>query len=213
MDAFKFSKINSGNSDIYILTYEPFDIESHFDVLTPDELERCLGFGHIKRKREFVATRILRHSIFGFQHIHYNANGAPFIHNGSFISISHCGNTVAIAVNPDFAIGLDLEVPRENIQTIMHKFLSEKEIELFDCADALVVSKVWSCKEALYKLAGRKQILFSSELHLEPLTDLEWKGRIINDDHELHVNLNIFEQHDLIITINNKPVERIESNS
>lgn len=210
MDAFKFSTINSGKTDIYLLQYDSFDIEDHFEVLTPQELERCLSFGHIRRKREFVATRILRHSIFGFQHIHYNANGAPFLHNGSYISISHCGNTVAIAVNSNFSLGLDLEVPRVNIQTIMHKFLSVEENLLFDCNDHLVVSKIWSCKEALYKLAGRKQILFSSELHLSPITDSEWKGRIINDDHELHVNLNIFERQDLIITINKTPVERIE---
>lgn len=213
MKGFRFSQLQSGNTTIHLLNYPDFDYQDFLDVLTTDEQERCFGFKHAGRKKEFVATRILRHQVFGFDHIHYDHHGAPFLKNGSFISISHCKHFTAIAENSEFAIGLDLELPRPGIGTIMHKFLSERELSEFDCSDELIVSKIWSAKEALYKLAGRKQILFSEQLHVQAITDDVWKGRIINPDHELHVNLNIFEHEGLILTINQSPVERIEQAS
>ena len=209
MEDFQTSVIQLGKTTIHLLKYSDFNYKDYYDVLTPDEQERCLSFGHSKRRREFVATRILRHRIFGFEHIHYNHNGAPFLKNGTYISISHCNGYAAIAENSDYAIGLDLELPRPGISKLMHKFLSKNELSSFDCTDEKTVSKIWSAKEALYKLAGRKKILFSSELHLIRETDDVWKGRITNHDHELHVKLNIFEQEGLIITINNSPVEYI----
>ena len=209
MIGFEFEHIQKGKTSIHILRYPDFDFHRFLDLLTTDEQERCFSFGHERRKREFVATRILRHQIFGFQHIHYDANGAPYLDDGTYISISHCRNFVAIAQNQEYKIGLDLEAPRAGINNVMHKFLSQDELKNFDCADALTVSKIWSAKEALYKLAGRKQILFSSQLHVEAITEDQWKGRIVNPDHELHVKLNIFEHKGIIISLNDAPVEKI----
>lgn len=199
-----------GKTTIYCLEYSDFELSDYHHALSADELERLFSFRHVKRQREFVATRVLKHSIFGFQHIHYNAVGAPFIPGTGFLSISHCSHTVAIAVNKEFAIGLDLELPRAHIGSVMHKFLSEAELNAFDCADSNVVSKIWSAKEALYKLAGRKEILFSQDLLVEPVTENKWLGTIRNRNHDLHVKLNIFEERGIIFTINSEPVERIE---
>lgn len=209
MKGFEFEHIQKGNTNIHILRYPNFDYHEHLELLTNDEQERCFSFGHERRKREFVATRILRHQIFGFQHIHYDANGAPYLNDGTHISISHCRNFVAIAENQEYKIGLDLEAPRAGINNVMHKFLSSEELEKFDCSDEQTVSKIWSAKEALYKLAGRKQILFATELHVEMVSENLWNGRIVNHDHELHVKLNIFEHEGIIITVNDAPVEKI----
>lgn len=211
MRVFSTSEIVLGPTTIYSMSYSDFNPEDYLDKLTFDEVERYSGFGHLGRKREFVATRLLRHQLFGFRHIHYTASGAPFIPDGPFISISHAPNIVAIAVNSEFSVGLDLEPPRREIARVMHKFLSDDERLLFDCADAEIVTRIWSAKEALYKLAGRKKIIFAEELHLQPFDATHWKGRIINPDHELHVNLNIFEQDGIIFSINTTPVERIEN--
>lgn len=211
MSAFSTSKIDLGASTIYTLRYDHFDPHQFLEKLTPDEQERFSGFGHMRRKCEFVATRLLRHDLFGFQHIHYTAEGAPYIPDGPFISISHAPNIVAIAVNKDHAIGLDLEPPRKDIHRVQHKFLSREELELFDCDAAEIVTRIWSAKEAMYKLAGRKKIIFAEELLLQPETAEIWTGRIINPDHELHVKLNIFDREGIIYTINTEAVERIEN--
>lgn len=205
--SFKFSSLNSNSTTIHFLEYGNYDPNIHVDKLTDMELERFKMFSHIKRQREFVATRLLRHNLFGFEHIHYDEHGAPYIENEGYISISHSKNKVAIALNKDYRIGIDLEPHRVNILNVAHKFLSPHEIKTFNCTDPIEVTKIWSAKEALYKLAGRKKILFSTELLLDLKND-EWKGLIDNHDHHLLVNLDIFDIEDTIITINSREIEK-----
>ena len=206
--SFNFSSIKSNSTVIYLLEYDDFDPTSYINKLTDTELERLNNFKHIKRKREFVATRILRHNLFGFEHIHYDPLGAPYIEKEGFISISHSKNKVAIALNKEYQIGIDLEPHRPNILKVAHKFLTKKEMEIFDCTDTLTVTQIWSAKETLYKLAGRKKILFSKELHLEKDEKGNWIGIIDNFDHVLVVKLNIFDFKDTIITINADEIEK-----
>ena len=206
--SFKYSQISSGTTVIHLLEYADFNPLDHVDKLTENEVERLQSFGHERRKMEFVATRLLRHDLFGFEHIHYDIHGAPYIEKEGFISISHSKNMVGIAVNPDYQVGLDLEPHRGNILELAHKFLSENEKIKFDCEDPIVLTKIWSAKEALYKLAGRKKIIFATELILDIDADGNWIGTIDNFDHKLQVNLDIFDEHQTIITINSSAVER-----
>lgn len=205
-NGFNIRTINVTTSTIYICTYADFKPEDYYSYLTSNEIERLSCFKHPKRRMEFTATRILRHTIFGYSHIHYDEHGAPYIEDEGYISISHSKNTVAIAINPEFKIGLDLEEPREMIHSLKHKFLNNNEIETWDCSDYVNVTKIWSAKEALYKLAGRKQIIFKDELLLR-LEKSHWHGTIINPDHILEVKLNIFGDENLIISINTQAVE------
>lgn len=205
---FKSSRINSNSTSIHILEYQDFDPTLHLKSLTSQEIERYHSFKHPKRKKEFVATRLLRHDLFGFQHIHYDPVGAPFIEGIGYISISHSKNKVAIAVNKEYKIGLDLEPHRANILRLAHKFLNQNEIDIFDCSDPVTVTKIWSAKEAMYKLAGRKKILFSKELLLDKDNNEIWKGTIDNHDHLIKVNLDIFDIDDTIISINSSPIEQ-----
>lgn len=213
MDAiFKRNKFESGATCIHTVDYPEFNPEEYLEVLTKAELERYRSFGHIKRQREFIATRALRHELYGYEHIHYTREGAPYIDKDTYISISHSGNTVAIGENHSFPIGLDLELIRPNIQQLMHKFLSEEEQAQFDCSNITTVTSIWSAKETLYKLAGRKQILFSDELRISRENN-QWKGRIVNPTHDLFVNLDIFEREGIIYTLNASPVEYVKRSS
>lgn len=211
-EGFYIRTLNVTTSTIYICTYSDFDPSAYLSFLTTDEIERLSCFSHPKRRMEFTATRILRHSIFGFSHIHYDAHGAPYIENEGYISISHSKNTVAIAINPHFKVGLDLEEPREMIMSLKHKFLNDIENQTWDCDNYINVTKIWSAKEALYKLAGRKKIIFKNELKLRLEND-NWIGTIINPDINLEVKLNIFEEENLIISINTDPVEEHARNT
>lgn len=207
---FKTHHIPHNNTDIHLLEYGDFNPVDYLDKLTPLEIERFHDFKNIKRKREFVATRLLRHDNLGFEHIHYDSNGAPYINDEGYISISHSGKMVGLAINKDHSVGLDLEFPRSNILRIKRKFVSQKEMEIFDTEDPHIVTKIWSAKEALYKLAGRKQILFIEELLLSKDENDIWIGTIINHDHQLCVKLDIFEYQGTFITINSEAVERIQ---
>lgn len=205
---FNKDHIQRNGTDIYLLRYEEFDPHQFDDKLTPREIERLHSFKHVRRKREFVATRLLRHDVLGFEHIHYDTHGAPYINNEGFISISHCKNLVGFAINNDYQIGFDLEAPRDNILSLKDKFLSDDEKGIFDSTNIELVTRLWSAKEVLYKLAGRKQIIFKEELLLMLKGDKDLFGRIINRDHEISVKLDIFDYDGTIISINSEAVER-----
>lgn len=188
--------------NIHLLHYEAFDPNEYLDHLTEQETERYFTFSHSKRKMEFVATRILRHRIFGFTHIHYNALGAPYIEDEGFISISHAQGVVGIAFSKDFPVGLDLEKIEPRLLKLSPKFLSIDEAASLDTSSALDMTKVWSGKEALYKIAGRKGILFNTELHLSLIENNRWHGRIHSGDKILHTEISIFTLDDVVVSVN-----------
>jgi len=207
----EYSILKSGTTDIHLLKFEPFDPSDELDKLTSDELERLTTFTSLSRRMEFIATRILRHQLFGFEHIHYDTHGAPYIHSEGYISISHTHNYVGIALNKDHRVGLDLETHRPTIHRLQHKFLNNHEEEVFDTNSYIEMTKVWSAKEALYKLAGRKQIVFKTDLLLDKVND-QWKGRIVNPDEMIFLDLDIFDKDNTIVSINNGPI-RIEKHT
>ena len=208
MTPFTFETLHLKSTDIYICCFESFSPREYIKYLSAEEALKLEDFKSNSRKMEFIASRILRHRIVGFDKIEYNEVGAPYIKGRGFISISHTHSMAALAINNKFQIGLDLEKQRENILSLKHKFMSEEEELLFDTEDKKVVTKIWSAKEALYKLAGRKGIHFKSELGLQPIDAKSWQGKITNPNHVLSVKLDIFEHQGTIVSINTAPVEQ-----
>ncbi len=209
MVEFNFWEISSGSTQIHLMGYGDFEPDSYIEHLSEIEVERVKTFRHVKRRREFIATRILRKRVLGNQKIQYNSIGAPFIEEVGYISISHSSNLVGLAFNKHHMVGLDLETPRENILDIVPKFLSTVERYSFDSQNKLEMTRVWSAKEALYKLAGRKKIIFKEELFLSKSESGQWLGKIINPDHTLSVQLDIFDHQGTVVSINNCEIERI----
>lgn len=199
---FNFEKITENEVSIHLMYYQEFDIEDYLYQLLPKEIKRLAEFANIKRKREFVATRILRSSLFGKSEIKYSDIGAPFIEEEGYISISHASNVVGIAFSKIHAVGLDLEPIREKIHRVKHKFLNSNESKQLDINSTHEMIKVWSAKETLYKLAKRKKIIFATELLLQKIDEVSWIGTIDNFDHRREVLLTILTQKDFVISFN-----------
>ena len=190
------------HSMVHFIHYDDFEPSVYFDLLTPEEQERFFSFSSEHRKREFVATRYLRHQLFGFSHIHYDPQGAPFIKDEGYISISHTEGIVGIAFNKDFRIGLDIEMKSEKAQRVRNKFLSEEELILFDNTDRDLITTAWSAKETLYKIAGRNNIDFKTELHLQPIKDAVFKGSISTKGIRSSTEIHTFVEDSYVYTIN-----------
>lgn len=200
---FKRSHISLGKTTIHLVQYIEFNPSDYLVYLNENEQAKLNSFNHVKRKMEFVATRILKHELFGHKTIQYLDHGAPYIYKEGFISISHSNFWSAIAVNEDYQIGLDLELKSTKANRIHRKFLTEHELQLFEEKNDDLFSAAWSCKETMYKLAGRKKIIFKEELLLEKFNQFGAVGKIINPEETIYVNLSILDHQDIIITINN----------
>lgn len=197
--------------EIHLIYFQDFLPEAYLDVLNEHDLRKLATYNHINRKREFIATRILKHELFGHKHIHYELHGAPYIDDEGYISISHSSNCSAIAVCRDFAIGLDLEKRSPKAALLQNKFLNNFELSFLDSKNELTMTEAWSCKESLYKLAGRKKIHFKSELLLHSKSSDVWRGEIINPSEKFFVKLLSIPEKDMVITINTQEIERIDS--
>lgn len=190
------------NSIIHFISYDAFAPDDYLDILTPQEQERYFEFHSMHRKQEFVATRYLRHQLFGFEHIHYDTHGAPYIRGEGFISISHTPGVVGIAFNQKFRIGLDIETRSEKAMRVHRKFLSSEELKLFDVTDADTMTSAWCAKETLYKIAGRKQINFRSELSLKPEKEGIIFGNIATKDLHFSTEIHTFVDEKHVFSIN-----------
>jgi phosphopantetheinyl transferase len=202
MELFKINQIELKNQTIHTLEFNSFQITKFFDLLTTQEFERATSFKSVKRQQEFVATRILRHEIFGFNHIEYNEVGAPYIKDEGFISISHADGIVGIALNKNYEVSLDLETIDNKAMRLREKFLSDQEKEKLDIDSPIEMTKVWSLKEVLYKLSGKKGLHFKEQLLLEKKSTENWVGRIIYEDTIIEVELYTFVKEEVIISCN-----------
>lgn len=111
--------------------------------------------------------------------ITYDEYGKPYLNNGvRHISVSHSGRYSALIASPKYTVGIDIERMEEKIRRISHKFLNESEMT--ENGKSLSVEQlyvIWAAKETLYKLHGKRDILFREHIYIEPFT-VEEQGLI-----------------------------------
>ena len=117
-----------------------------------------------KRKKEFLAVRLLLEKIRPNSTIIYNKYGAPEIGSGNYISVSHSKNLVAIVIS-NKKVGLDVEFISEKTRRLSSKFLDK---EVYDDLSEEKATLIWCCKEAIFKLYQKGDIDFKNDIILEP---------------------------------------------
>lgn len=162
------------------------EIESQDEELVDQtnlELERL----HPKKKMEFLASRQLVQKMCEALDIHYRGIrkdefGKPYLIDLPYhISISHSFPMVACAIHPSSPCGIDVESARPQLLKIKHKFLNREELKY--CGEDLKrLCLHWSAKEALYKIYGRKRLIFSEQLSLVSIDNEKIKTQVIVDD-------------------------------
>ena len=101
--------------------------------------------------------------------LHYDEFGKPHLTNGSFISMTHSFNFTAIIFSDETPVGIDIEKQRDKILKIAHKFTPIEEYKTIANVDALIskLTIVWGAKESLYKIYGKKKLLFLHHIYVE----------------------------------------------
>lgn len=101
----------------------------------------------------------------------YTDKGKPYLDKcEKFISVSHSHRYLALLVNDKEETGVDIELLRDKVQNIRHKFLNEQE-NAFAGNDNESLICLWAAKEALYKVDGQKELRFKEDLVVEPYTN------------------------------------------
>lgn len=92
--------------------------------------------------------------------------GKPHLPNGKGqISLSHCKDFAAVAYHPLQPVGLDMEYLSDRIVTIAPKFIRPEETFLLEeYGEIRGAMLIWSAKESLFKLYGRKSLNFRKHL-------------------------------------------------
>ncbi len=163
------------------------------------------------RKRHWLSYRlILPYLVHNneLSTISYDEYGKPFLNNGvRHISVSHSGKYSALIASPTNSVGIDIEHIEEKILNIHHKFLNDKELKETGPAPSLETLYIfWAAKEALYKLHGKRNILFRENIYIAPFTCQD-KGIVygkINSDNkikEIAVNYQLLGDYILAFSI------------
>ena len=154
----------------------------HDDILQNDHTD--LDHLHPKKRLEFLASRqLLKQMVedlgLAYTGIQKDEFGKPHLIDLSHqISISHSYPMVACAIHPSAPCGIDIEAIRPQLAKIKHKFLNSRELQY--CGNDLDrLCMHWSTKEALYKIHGRKSLIFAEQLEVSQVTAEKIEAQIL----------------------------------
>lgn len=161
---------------------ENTDALLHEAVLSENELVEFEKISNLRRKKEWLAVRVLLKTIMHSLNIPYKGtfkddSSKPFlVHNGFHISLAHSFPYAGAIVNPINPCGIDIEKPKPALYFIASKFLSDKESE-YVAKKPLDLCLAWAAKEVMFKLCGKKNLSFRDNLQIEPY-ECQAKGTV-----------------------------------
>lgn len=169
MPIYKSLKINNSTQLLIWKIEESFEELLNGITLTKNNQERVNGMKSELHKKAFIAVRQLFKEM-GYQDkdVVYDEYGKPHLKDGKFISISHSFNFCGLVISDENPVGIDIEKQRDKIVKIAHKFTPIEEYK--NIADNDLVRKltvVWGAKESLYKIYGKKQLLFKEHIDID----------------------------------------------
>ena len=149
--------------------------------ITESEIELCKGLSLSKvslntiskrksivhRKGYLAIRQILKKLNIDPELPQYDQNGAPYLTDGRYISISHTKDKAAVVI-ASIPVGIDLEHYQYKIKKVAPRFLHQNEIsdsKIYD--DIKYLTQIWTAKEALYKIFRKKGISFKSQLQVD----------------------------------------------
>lgn len=85
----------------------------------------------------------------------YNEHGKPYIPDGPYFSISHCKQSIAVAID-DEPVGIDIEsIHRADEDLIIRTMCAREQEEIRSAQDPTrAFTRLWTQKEALVKAQG-----------------------------------------------------------
>lgn len=149
-------------------------------------------------QRGFLSIRLLLQQLgYNDDNLTYDEFGKPQLSDGKHISISHSFNMAVVAIS-DTEIGVDIEMIREKIGIIAHKF-SQSELNFLDKDDTVDFVKkltvIWGCKESIFKIQNEPGISFKDHIDVFPFELIEKKTSAILNFNDISLEFSMgFEE-------------------
>jgi len=172
-------------------------------LLFSDELLAYKQISNTKRKKEWLAVRILLNKVLGFwPQISYLETGKPILNNHPLnLSISHSQEMVGVLLSTSEHTGIDIEKKTRPVDNILPRFLSPDERSyLNSCTvpNAKIIS--WCTKEAIFKAVDETDIDFSTRIIIEEInTNGNIRGKFFSTNGDLPFNLKHIEVEDHVV--------------
>ncbi|TCI90156.1 4'-phosphopantetheinyl transferase family protein [Tenacibaculum sp. M341] len=166
--------------------------------LSENSLERVNSMRSDLHQRGFLSVRhLLKEAGYSDFDLIYDEFGKPHLKDGNFISITHSFIFSGLIISSDKEVGIDIEKRRDKILKIAHKFTPIEEYKSIANHDALVskLTIVWGAKESLYKIYGKKKLLFLDHIYIDDFSFETNKttGKIIYEGHTSNHNVHFLE--------------------
>ncbi len=160
-------------------------------VLTPNCEERLNGMKSELHRRGFLSIRhLLAEAGYVDHDLYYDDNGKPHLKDGKFISITHSHEFTGIIVSEEKEVGIDIEMKRDKILRIAHKYTPIEEYKTIANTEAIIrkLTIVWGAKESLYKIYSEKGLSFLHHINVkdfsmdtgETTADILYEGELSN---------------------------------
>ena len=123
--------------------------------------------------------------------------------NNVYYTISHTTKFAVLGIGFE-RIGVDIESYRPKILNIKSKFISIKESYFMKSSDIEVITRLWTCKEAIYKCITKNKLSFKKDIVLEEF-DMQAKfgrGKVYLKGKIIPINLHFsnFKNHHLTLS-------------
>ena len=177
---------------------ESFEELSYGISLRKESQLRLDGMKSELHQRGFLSVRHLLKKVgYDDTDLFYDEFGKPHLKDGKHISITHSFTFSGIIISDKNPVGIDIEKQREKILKIAHKFTPLEEYRTIANTDALIskLTIVWGAKESLYKIYGKKKLLFLRDIYIEDFkfADEKTTGEIRYDGKVYSYNIHFLE--------------------
>ena len=172
-----------------------------------DEMEEISFINNESLRKQRLAVRALLCELFGEKvYLSHHDNGKPYLENSvTNISITHTDKYVAVILNDNEDVGIDIESLSRDFSAVERKALSEDEVENLDedkRNEQLAI--YWCAKEAIYKKMSQHNVDFAEQIEVDDFRlrgEGELEATFIQKDgfeEELHLQYMTFDRHVLI---------------
>ena len=167
-----------------------------------------------QKRLEWITGRVLVKEVMEAMDLNYQGIlkdefGKPFPEGYDYqLSLSHSFPFVAVLLDKYESVGIDLEQPKEKLLRIAPRIHSEGE--LTDAGTDIIKHCIyWCAKEALIKIYGKKDLIFSENMKILPFqrqVEGDIIGKIIVKDMERVIPL-YYKVHPEFVLVFNKRMQ------